>query len=68
MVETYTIIPGFPQQVGVLWVFQQAIIICFGLKSVVQRGNNKLRNNKQQWSDQTQEYTYFSDLDYSSIC
>lgn len=68
MVETYTIIHEFPQQVGVLWVFQQAIIICFGAKSVVQRGNNKLRNNKQQRSDQTQGYTYFSRLDYSSIC
>lgn len=33
MVETYTIIHGFPQQVGVLGVFQQAIIICFGVKS-----------------------------------
>lgn len=49
-------------------VSARAVIICVGLKSVGQRGNNELRNYKQQQSDQTQEYTYLSDLDYSSTC
>lgn len=34
-------------------VSARAVIICVGLKSVGQRGNNELRNYKQQQSDQT---------------